>query len=76
MWPNLNTIENEVHFLIGCDIYDELRVEFFSKYTEFNTDVTDFNAYDRFFFIMNGTPYLYALAKLVYIMYNRRKSFT
>ena len=50
-----------------------LRVELFSKYAEFNIDFTDFNANDRFFFIMNCTPYLYALAKLVFTMY---KSFT
>ena len=47
---NQNKIENEVHFIIECDIYDDLRVELFSKYAEFNTDFTDFNANDRFFY--------------------------
>ena len=49
---NQNKIENEVglHFLIECDIYDNLRVELFSKYAEFNTDFTDFNANDISFF--------------------------
>ena len=47
---NQNKIENEVHFLIECDIYDDLKVELFSKYAEFNTDFTDFNANDRFVF--------------------------
>ena len=72
---NQKKIENEVHFLIECDIYDDLRVELLSKYAEFNTDFTDFNANDRLFLVMHCTPYLYALAKLVFTMYNRRKSF-
>ena len=29
---NRNKIENEVHFLIECDIHDDPRVELFSKY--------------------------------------------
>ena len=41
--------QNEVHFLIECDIHDDSRVELFSKYADFNTDFTDFNANDRFF---------------------------
>ena len=69
--------QNKVHFLIECDIYNDLRVELFSKQTEFNTGLPDFNANGRFCFIMNCTPYFYyALAKLVFTMHDRIFFFT
>ena len=75
MFCNQNTIENEVHFLIECDLYNDLRNEIFNKYRECNRDFTDLNPHDQFNFIMNFTPNLYSLAKLLFNMYNRRKDF-
>ena len=68
-------IEKEVHFLIDCDIYDDLRVEMFVN-TQSLILISLILMLMIDFFIMNCTPYLYAPAKLVFTMYNRRKSFT
>ena len=52
---SLNSVENELHVLFQCDLYDDLRKIFFSKTIERNKLFTSYNNRDKVCFLLNNT---------------------
>ena len=48
-----NSVEDEMHFLLSCDFYSDLRRPLFDKSRSCNTDFQNMLLQDKFIFIMN-----------------------
>ena len=68
-----NTVEDEMHFLISCDFYSDLRRPLFDKARSCNTDFQNMLLQDKFIFIMNYVNMQFILASTLLQMFNRRK---
>lgn len=71
----LNAIENEMHFLMTCPLYTDIRYELFEKASDlidgFNLLCID----DKFISIMNCENIQYSLAHTLHKFFQRRKRF-
>ena len=52
---SLNSVENEMHVLFQCDLYDDLRKILFNKMNERNKLFTNYNNSDKVCFRFNNT---------------------
>ena len=52
---NLNSVENELHILFHCDLYNDLRKTIFIKINNRNTLFTNYNIHDKVCFLFNNT---------------------
>ena len=68
-----NTVEDEMHFLLSCDFYSDLRRPLFDKARSCNTDFQNMLLQDKFIFIMNYVNMQFILASTLLQMFNRRK---
>ena len=50
---NTGEIEDELHFLCGCPLYDELRTNLFDKAGESCNNFNLFNDNEKFVFLLN-----------------------
>lgn len=70
-----NAIEDEMHFLLSCDFYSDLRRPLFAKAQLCNSNFHRMSLLDKFIFIMNYVNMQYILASTILQMFNRRKRF-
>ena len=52
---NLNSVENELHILFHCDLYNDLRKTILVKINDRNTLFTNYNIHDKVCFLFNNT---------------------
>ena len=52
---NLNSVENELHILFHCDLYNDLRKTLFIKINDRKTLVINYNIHDKVSFLFNNT---------------------
>ena len=72
---SLNSVENEMHVLFHCNLYDDLRKILFIKINERNTLFTNYNNHDKVCFLFNNTDsYISRLtATFIFQAFERRK---
>ena len=68
-------VEDELHFLLGCDFYSDLRRPLLDKAKLCNTDFQVLSHKDQFIFIMNHINLQRCLASTLCQMFKRRKVF-
>jgi len=67
-----NKIEDEVHFLLECELYDDLREVLI---TDLNESDSDLNAKDQYCLLMSNPDIQADISKCVFKMWERRKLF-
>lgn len=72
---NIDTVENELHFLIHCPLYDDQRVLLFNKAQELNNLFSNMNDDDKMIFLMQEVSLQGCLIKTVDQMFARRQIF-
>jgi hypothetical protein len=72
---NLEKVENEVHFLIECPMYVDLRYNLIQKACTENNNFMNLNDTDKFNFIMKCPKITLNVIKSVDTMFLRRKTF-
>ena len=72
---NLNSVENKMHILFHCDLYNDLRKTLFIKINDRNTLFTIYKIHDKVCFVFNNTDsHIYRLtANFVFQAFERRK---
>ena len=72
---NLNSVENELHILFHCDLYNDLRKTLFIKINDRNTLFTNYNIHDKVCFLFNNTDsHISRLAaNFIFQAFERRK---
>ena len=72
---NLNSVENELHIIFHCDLYNDLRKTLFIKISDRNTLFTNYNIHDKVCFLFNNTDsHISRLtANFVFQAFERRK---
>ena len=68
-----NVIEDEIHFLMGCDVCSDLRWPLMLRAQTCNTDFNNLSLEDKFIFILNHINLQNSLSNTLVQMYNRRK---
>ena len=68
-----NAIEDEIHFLMDCEFYSDIRRSLIVKANTCNTDFNSLSKEDRFIFIMNYINLQHSLSYTLVQMFNRRK---
>ncbi|MES9881007.1 MAG: reverse transcriptase family protein [Sedimenticola sp.] len=72
---NSNEVESEVHFLLFCDLYTDLRRSLLHKAHNCNSDFVNMETNDKLIFLMNHVNLTHVLSSSLYDMYRRRKQF-
>ena len=72
---NSNQIEDELHFLLNCEFFEDLRRPLLFKAQRCNTDFARLNNTDEFIFLMNHINLTHILAWTLFEMFKRRKQF-
>ena len=72
---NTNSIENETHFLLECELYSDLRQTLFEKALELNDSFINLNSSEKLKFLMQTKDIQFQLSSSVYKMFRRRKVF-
>ena len=72
---SLNSVENEMHILFHCNLYDDLRKILFIKIKDRNTSFTNHNNHDKVCFLFNNTDsYISRLtATFIFQAFERQK---
>ena len=70
-----NTVEDEVHFLLKCSLYSDLRRPLLLKAQGCNTDFPLLSLKEQFIFIMNHVKMQRVLTSTLSTMFRRRKLF-
>ena len=70
---NDNVIEDEIHFLLCCAFYSDIRRTLLAKAQLCHRDFQDMSSNDKFIFIMNFVNMQYILASTLLQMFNGRK---
>ena len=52
---NCNDVEDEIHFLVYCKLYEESRNIFYQKVARRNSDFVDFTDHEKYIFLMKNT---------------------
>ena len=68
-----NAIEDEIHFLMDCDFYSDIRRSLFLKAQTCNTDFNNLSTENKFIFVMNFINLQHSLSNTLAQMFNRRK---
>ena len=69
-----NDVEDEIHFLVYCKLYEESRHIFYQKVARRNSDFLDFTNYKKYIFLMKTTdPFILVwFGKYVFKLFNIR----
>lgn len=70
-----NVLEDEMHFLLVCEFYSDLRRALLLKAQSCNTDFSTLSLQDKFIFIMNYVNMQHILSSTLLQMFRRRKRF-
>ena len=68
-----NSIEDEVHFLINCSFYSDLRYEFWNYISSKDPLFAQLSPVDQFVYLMLNNDDTITLSAIIYRMFNRRK---
>ena len=68
-----NEVENEIHVLLSCDLYDDLRYDIIQQMILTCTDFKKKSPNEQFKIIMSDSSIQYLLAKYVFNMFQRCK---
>ena len=68
------SVENELHFLIECPFYDNLRRKMLHKAQFCNTDFVAYSTTEKLFFLMNHINMQPIVASTIHNMFQRRKN--
>ena len=69
-----DTVEHELHFLIDCPFYDDIRQKMFRKAQLCNRDFILYNWSEKMIFLMNKVNMQPIVASTLFDMFQRRKS--
>ena len=71
---NCNDVEDEIHFLVYCKLYEESRNIFYQKVARRNSDFVDFTDHEKYIFLMKTTdPFIPVwFGKYVFKLFNIR----
>ena len=72
---NENTVEDETHFILHCDLYSDIRYELYEKATKVCCNFILLNDKEKMCILMNNVNLQHDVAKTLYAMFNRRKMF-
>ena len=72
---NSDQNEDELHFLLNCEFFEDLRRPLLFKAQRCNTDFTRLNNTVKFIFLMNHINLTHILASTLCEMFKRRKQF-
>jgi hypothetical protein len=68
-----NQVEDEKHFLLDCDLYNDLRFNLFQHMCILDNDFMNLPSLAKFCMIMTTESVQFILAKCIYLMFQRRK---
>lgn len=68
-----NCVEDEKHFLLGCDFYADLRYDLMKKSGDICDSFNDLDLQEKFIFLMSNDAIQPFLAKTLYQMFYRRR---
>ena len=68
------SVENELHFLIECPFYDDLRRKMLHKAQLCNSDFVTYNTTEKLIFLMNHINMQPIVASTMHDMFQRRKN--
>ena len=60
---NGNYVENEMHVLLNCQVYQDLRLKLFTKACLINTDFNTMSDHDKFVFLFSNIDMIRLCAK-------------
>lgn len=69
----IDSVEHELHFLIDCPFYDDIRRKLFQKANRCNSDFYSYNSVEKLIFLMNNINMQSLVASTLYDMFQRRK---
>ena len=69
----LNLVEDETHFLINCDFYDDIRLNLFTLASSFDNAFSDFTTTEKLIFLMKTPELQGQTAKTLHAMFRRRQ---
>ena len=67
-----HVVEDETHFLISCDFYDDIRYELFQLACQINLNFMNFSSENKMLFIMQNSNVQLKLASSLHKMIRRR----
>lgn len=70
-----HSVENEMHFLLECDLYTDLRQLLFEKASDLNADFMTLNLNEKLAFLMQNKDIQFQVGSIVTKMFKRRKMF-
>ena len=70
---NSQSIENEIHFLIECDLYDDLRRELFDNMVLVDNCFMEYNPLVKMCMLMSCNDLQKCLAKTCFMLFRKRK---
>ena len=76
VYCSANCLESEKHFLLNCELYNDLRFYLFSECSQYIENFDNLNDDLRFIEIMNCSEIQPFLCKSLYKFYLRRKLFS
>ena len=68
-----NEVESEIHFLIECNFYSDIRESFFDRVSLVNNTFKNLCSDEKFIFIISCDETQISLAKILTTMFKRRK---
>lgn len=69
---NLHLIEDEIHFICSCPVYDTERAHFYNQMSNIDPNFREKSTEDKFISIMENSGQ--QLAKFIYKIWNKRNS--
>ena len=72
---DVNAVESEIHFLCECQTYSDIRLCLFNSAATYDANFIYMNSTDKFYYLMKSEPLQVFLAKTVFLMMKRRRSF-
>ena len=70
-----NEVENEIHFLLNCDLYNDFREDLLNLATNVMPTFNDLNVCDKFNYLVANENIVKHTAKTCRLMLDRRKNF-
>ena len=68
-----SSVEDETHFLIECEFYNDIRYDLFKSASELNDNFCHFNPEEKLSFLMNTDSLQFNIANCLLTMSKRRK---
>ena len=71
-----NLVEDEIHVLLHCSMYDDIRDTLFADICNIKRDFCDLTVDSQFILIMSDPQYFKFVSKAMYCILNRRRCAT